>query len=277
MEYNGKISSYLLDIFHFKDDKTNKILPIIKNPSKIKDFILFIKSSKINISQKFEGIFQLYILFKSNLSLIPFFIKECKMNNLNLLYESIFDIYLNAEIKRNKEESLENFLKLLIANTSLPKSAPEYLCQKMSLFFRKDNKLELNEELFMKYLNLFHLCYSENSFNLENIENNAKNQLCFEELENKNNKEVKNYMYFSGMNSSLTLKLNNNSTSVISDFPNLENGLSFVFWLNLDKKILVEYNNIQNLENKNFHINLITLNLAEHRIKFILKEGKFFS
>ena len=278
MAYNNeKNSSYLLDIFHSLKGKANQILPIVKDPYKIKDFIFFLKSSKINISTKYDEILKLFILFKSNLALIPFFIKECKMNNLNLLYELIFDIYLNEEINRKKEESLENLLKLLITHTSLPKSALEYLCQKMSLLFRKDNQLELNQELFMKYLNLFHLCYKDNSLHLENIENNGQNPAGLEEIiENKKNEEVKNYIYFTGINSSLTLKLNNNSTSVISDFPNLENGLSFTFWLNIEKNILVDYNNIHNSKDKNFQINLITLNLAEHRIKFILKESKYF-
>ena len=173
-------------------------------------------------------------------------------------------------------ESLEKLLKLLIVNTSLPKSAPEYLCQNMSKFFKSENEQILKEDLFMKYLNLLHLCYKDNSINVENEEKSKS--VDFQEInETKKNKEIKNYMYFSGINSSLTLKLNTNSTSSITDFPSLENGLSIVFWINIDKTILSEYNNIYKADNKNsFQIDLVTLNIAEHKIKLVLKSNNHF-
>ena len=281
MENNTeKALSYHSDIFHFKQGKSNKILPIIKNTFKIRNLISFLKSKKNIIDNKLEIISKLFFLFQSNISLIPFFLRECKKNNLNLLYESIFDIYLYEDIKRENEEFLEKLIKLIITNTTLPKAAPDYLYQKLSRFFKIENCFELNEKLFMKYLNLLHLCYKDNSIdNEENISNDIKPQppAGFEEIGVvKKNKEIKNYMYFSGINSSLTLNINKNSSSAITDFPNLENGLSFVFWINLDKNVLTEYYNIYNNENNPFQIDLITLNISEHKIKFILKENKYF-
>ena len=47
MENNTeKALSYLSDIFHFKQGKSNKILPIIKNTFKIRNLISFLKSKK---------------------------------------------------------------------------------------------------------------------------------------------------------------------------------------------------------------------------------------
>ena len=276
---NEKIFPYLLDIFHFKQDKSNTILPIIKNTFKMESLISFLKSKENYIDNKLEVVSKLFILFQSNISLIPFFIRECKKNNLNLLYESIFDIYLNDDIKTENVEFLEKLIKLIITNTTLPKAAPDYLYQKLSRFFKIENCFELNEKLFMKYLNLLHICYKDNSIdNEEKKSNDIRPQpLGFEEIgEAKKKNEIKNYMYFSGINSSLTLRINKNSSSPITDFPNLENGLSFVFWINLDKNVLTEYYNIYNNEKNPFQIDLITMNISEHRIKFVLKENKFF-
>ena len=277
---NEKVLPYLLDVFQTKQDQSNKILPIIKNTFKMQNLMSFLKSEEIHIDNKLEVISKLFFLFQSNISLIPFFIRECKKNNLNLLYESIFDIYLNEDIKKENAEFLEKLIKLIITNTSLPKAAPDYLYQKLSRFFKIENCFELNEKLFMKYLNLLHLCYRDNSLdNEKNISNEIKPQAPtgFEEIgEAKKNSEIKNYMYFAGTNSFLTLKINTKSSSVITDFPNLENGLSFVFWINLNKKVLSEYYNIYNNEKNPFQIDLITLNISEHRIKFVLKESKYF-
>ena len=94
-----------------------------------------------------------------------------------------------------------------------------------------------------------------------------------EEGEIKKKDKIKNYMYFSGINSSLSLAINNNSTSTIDVFPSLENGISFVFWINLDRQILIDYNNIYKLKKTPLEINLIKINIAEHQIKFIIKDS----
>ena len=83
-------------------------------------------------------------------------------------------------------------------------------------------------------------------------------------------------MYFSGMHSFLSLAMNHNSKYTNQDFPSLENGCSFIFWLNLDENILKNYNNIYNSEKNPLQINLILIKICEHQIKFILKDGKYF-
>ena len=176
---NEKISP-LLNFFHSQQNKLNRLIPIIKDFNKIKDLITFFKSKENNINNKYEYIIQLYSLFKLNINLIPYFVYNSKRNNLNLFYECIFDIYLNKEIKQDKEVKLEDLIKLLITNVSLPKSALEYLYQKMSKYFEKKHELELDEELLMKYLKLLHLCYKDNSANLnddENIKKNIRNEI----------------------------------------------------------------------------------------------------
>ena len=97
---NEKTFLYLFDIFHIKKDKSNTILPIIKNTFKMRNLISFLKSKENFIDNKLEIISKLFFLFQSNISLISLFLRECKKNNLNLLYESIFDIYLNEDIKK---------------------------------------------------------------------------------------------------------------------------------------------------------------------------------
>ena len=211
---NEKISP-LLNFFHSQQNKLNRLIPIIKDFNKIKDLITFFKSKENDINNKYEYIIQLYSLFKLNINLIPYFVYNSKRNNLNLFYECIFDIYLNKEIKQDKEVKLEDLIKLLITNVSLPKSALEYLYQKMSKYFEKKNELELDEELLMKYLKLLHLCYKDNSANLnddENIKKNIRNEILndfvlidSDKIEEEKKKEVKNYMYFSGMHSFLSL------------------------------------------------------------------------
>ena len=281
---NEKISP-LLNIFHSQQNKSNQLIPIIKDFNKIKNLITFFKSKENDINNKYENIIQLYSLFKLNISLIPYFIYNSKRNNLNLFYESIFDIYLNKEIKQDKEVKLENLIKLLITNVSLPKSAPEYLYQKMSKYFEKKNEIELDEELLMKYLKLLHLCYKDNSVNLndESMTKKIRNEIINDfvlldtsKIEEEKTKEVKNYMYFSGRHSFLSLAMNHNSKYTNQDFPSLENGCSFVFWLNLDENILKNYNNIYNLENNPLQINLILIKISDHQIKFILKDNKYF-
>ena len=177
---NNKKISPLLNFFHSQQNKSNRLIPIIKDFNKIKDLITFFKSKENDINNKYEYIIQLYSLFKLNINLIPYFVYNSKRNNLNLFYECIFDIYLNKEIKQDKEVKLEDLIKLLITNVSLPKSALEYLYQKMSKYFEKKNELELDEELLMKYLKLLHLCYKDNSTNLnddENIKKNIRNEI----------------------------------------------------------------------------------------------------
>ena len=273
-DLNQKFSIFL-EIFESKEDE---IFPIIKNSKKISDLISFLKSKKSNIKNKYDMISKLLSLFELNKALIPLFIKICKRNNLNLLFESIFDIYLSKEIGEDKEKEIEKLIKLITINCTLPKSAPEYLYQNMSLYFT--NMSDLNEKLFMKYLNLLHLCYKDNSIEPDNNENNIKKKgndkpgdIEFEIIKNK---DIKNYMYFTGINSSLTLKENTNSNRGSIGFPSLENGCSFVFWLKLDEKILLNFNNNNKGKNNSFNINLIVVNVGKHQIKFILKEMKYF-
>ena len=273
---NNKFSNFL-EIF---ENIEGEIFPIIKNSRKIKELVSFLKSKDNNTNNKYDIISKLLSLFELNTALIPLFIKNCRRNNLNLLFESIFDIYLSKEIEedKKKEEQIEKLIKLITINCTLPKSAPEYLYQKLSLYF--NNISDLNEKLFMKYLNLLHLCYKDNYIEPDNFENVIKKKgtdksgdILLEEIKNK---EIKNYMYFTGINSSLTLKENINSSKGSIGFPSLENGCSFVFWLNLDEKILLNYNKVNKRKNNPFNINLVVVNVGKHQIKLILKETKYF-
>ena len=67
----------------------------------------------------------------------------------------------------------------------------------------------------MRCLNLLSICLCDN------INNNLVEK-----------EKIKNYFYFSGNNSYMNLMVNKNYIYGIGDNPNLENGLSFVFWIN---------------------------------------------
>ena len=120
---------------------------------------------------------------------------------------------------------------------------PEYIYQILSKFLdTNNNKLQLTNSLFMKCLNLLSVCLGGD-----------KNLLKEE--------KVKNYFYFSGNNSYMNLMVNKNYIYGIGDNPNLENGLSFVFWINLDTNILNNYFEY------NLVINLISIKISSNEIK----------
>ena len=79
-------------------------------------------------------------------------------------------------------------------------------------------------------------------------------------------KEIKNYIYFNGYNSKMTILLNHSSNNINCDFPTLEYGCSFVFWINLEKNIISDFFAINNEKNNNKIITLISFILGGHQI-----------
>ena len=108
---------------------------------------------------------------------------------------------------------------------------------------------------------------------LEN-ENNIESKSHSSTLTNKSGKiknnlipnyKIKNYIYFNGKDSILNFLLNKQSKNVNSDFPTLEYGFSFIFWIYLEKNLLENYF-------KYFPSNIITLVKIEiigHYLKLI--------
>ena len=89
-------------------------------------------------------------------------------------------------------------------------------------------------------------------------ENIIPNEINFE-------KEIKNYIYFNGINSFLYLKLNEKSNNLNIDFPTLENGVSFIFWYFIKKELMKKYYEIDELDEKNKFI-LMDIKIGENQI-----------
>ena len=252
MENNNYVFSLLSNIFYTQKNNNKALIPIIKSDKEINNIITFFEKKENDIETKYDILLELYNLFKSNITLIPFYMKRFNKNNINFLYKIIFDIYLTEKIEKNKLTNLENIILLLTYNYSLQKSVPEYIYQILSKFLdTNNNKLQLTNSLFMKCLNLLNICLG------------GDNNLLKEE-------KVKNYFYFSGNNSYMNLMMNKNYIYGIGDNPNLENGLSFVFWINLDTNILNNYFEY------NLVINLISIKISANEIKLNIIKGKYF-
>ena len=234
----------LTNIFHSIPNNPNRLLPLVSSPNDINTLFSFLNYNNENteenntdinfqntIKTKIELLNFLMSLFKMNNNLIYLFVKKCK-SNIKTFFDPLIDIYLNEYTVNEYKIIVEELLQLLIKNVSMQKNVLEYIYQKLSIFFRKDAKRKLTETLLLKYLNLLDIFYTcpltDNNINNENNINN------YNEIEK--GKEIKNFIYLNGHNNKLSLVLNNSSTNINTDFPTLEYGFSFAFWLNLDEK-----------------------------------------
>ena len=277
----------LNDIFLETKTAPKKLIPIIKSSDKIPSIIPFLNDSKNQIKDKIDIISTLISLFKYNKNLIPCFIEKFTSNRYNF-YEPLIKIYLDNNISNDGRLKIEDMIKLLNINITTPKSALEYVYQKLSNYFKNEgnntNKDILTEKIMLKYLNLLKLLYSEEM--PKNMEKN-QNQIQIQDNINKSEKgrintivnkvgksthipnyKVRNYIYFNGKDSKLSFKLNRESKNLNSDFPTLEYGFSFIFWIHLKKESVESFfkyfpSNI---------VSLINIEVVGHKIKLILKD-----
>ena len=275
----GKI--LLNDIFLISKENPTKILPIFKSSDKILNIISFLNDSKIQIKDKILFLSNLITLFKENNSIIPFIIDKCISSRKNL-YEPLIMLYLDKKIQNDDLSKIEEIIKILIINVTTQKSTLEYIYQRLSKFFTKEgvnnNKEILTEDLFIKYLKILNLFYGEDiPDDLDQIiEQNRSYSIKKERsstitIRNKcatiPNNKIKNYIYFNGKDSKLEFKINQFSKNVNSDFPTLEYGFTFMFWIYIKKELLNNY--IKHYPN--IEITLVNLQFVEHKIKLVLK------
>ena len=276
---NEKI--YLItNIFHNIPNFPNNLLPLVSSPNNINVLYSFLnynnenseenskdQNYKNSIITKIELLNYLKTLFQMNNNLIYLFIKKCK-SNIKSFFDPLIDIYLNEYTTDNYKKIIEELMQLIIKNVSTQKSVIEYIYQKMSVFFRKDAKRKLTESLMIKYLNLldlFYNCSLDNNDNNDNNDNKIKDNS--EKLTGKE-KEIKNFIYLNGLNSKLSLILNNSSSNLNTDYPTLENGFSFIFWINLNQKLIESFFLIHKDDGQT--INLITINYGGSVLKLQL-------
>ena len=284
--------SLLQKIFYTSLNDSNTFLPILISTDEIPRLFHYLKKQKdlkegekedenntesYNIKNKVE-IFQILLsLFKLNKNLICLFTKKCKSNMTNF-FEPIIDLYLEETISESDKTNLEQIILFIITNVSIPKFLLEYIYQKLAIYLRyNQNNIsgKLNRDIFLRYLNLLEIFYTnsldKDIINLYNNQNEGENENIIDNyFEAEQKKEIKNYIYFNGFNSKMTILLNPSSNNVNCDFPTLERGCSFVFWINLDKDIIDNYYSLMVDKNNNKIISLISFLLGSHRLNLQL-------
>ena len=275
-------SSILFKIFYSSPSDPLTLSPIIKSTDELPHLFYLLKNPTIlNFTEKFEIFQKLFPLFKSNTNLINLFTKRCK-SNITSFYEPIIDLYL-SQSSENKEENkkfLEEMLVYMVNIASIPKFMMEYIYQKLSVYLRynteKEKIPELKKGQFMKYLNLLEIfytnslendimaLYSKDTNQEEQINENVINADYFE---GEKIKEIKNYLFFNGVNSKITIFLNENSNNINCDFPTMQSGFSFVFWINLEENLIKEYYAVNEGKNVNKVMTLVSLMFGENQIR----------
>ena len=254
---NGK--QILDSIFTLDLSENSELCPQIKNKTKIPDLISFLKNKENNIQEKEEIITSLFNIFSKNISFAFLLIKNY-LSNDNNFFEPLIDLYLTEEISNDNREKIEKIIQLIYTKMTMTKSPIYYLCQKLSLYYENDHNKEKLETLdvnkMLKYINLFKLFYLGNNEQNENNQNNI------------NYKEIKNYFYFYGKRSGITLNLNKNSLNPNTDFPTLESGISFIMWIYIDINMIKKYKELNN----DIEITLVKIDFNGNQIKLILKD-----
>ena len=268
MSSNDTKISLLNDIFIKSKDNPKILLPILKSSEKIPTIISFLKDSKNQIKDKISLLSSLKSLFISNKNLIPCFVDKCTSSRSNV-FEPIINMYLEESVSNNDLLILEEIIKIIIINVTIPKLSLQYIYQRLSKFFTNEQKNNNNEILkeknFIKYLKILKLFYGENISS--NLDQNRE-QIIDNNNNDKPNNKLKNYIYFNGKDSIFNLKLNKDSKNVNSDFPTLEFGFSFIFWIYAKKELFKQY--FANFPSTN--ISLVNVNIVDHKIQLILKD-----
>ena len=298
---NKKHLTLLKKIFHVNPLHQNLFLPILISTDDIHALFYYLKkrekgkesnnentnenndSYDLTFKNKIEILTILMTLFKLNKNLINLFTNKCK-SNVTYFLEPIIDLYLSEELTIDSDISfLEQMIIFIINNVSIPKFLLEYIYQKLAVYLRyNSNNIPINkltQNIFIRYLNLLEIFYTNSlDVNIFNIYNNNNISNENEMMENiitnyfdvDQQKEIKNYIYFNGYKSKLSILLNLSSNNINCDFPTLEYGCSFVFWINLDKNLINDYYTINKEKDNNKVIKLISFILGGHQINLQL-------
>ena len=251
MSKNPEVEKILNSIFLFCGKETSSSLPILNSLKEIPQLILFLKDGKQKIEEKMDLISTLICLFKINENIIPPFMRKFLHNSKEYhFFEPLIDLYLIPTLKKEHELLLDELFKIILTHVTVTKNALEYVYQKLSLYYRNTKQEILNESILLRYLKILKLFYSDLS------------------SEAKIEKEIKNYMYFNGKNSALKFSLNKSTININTDFPNLENGLSFVFWCYIKKELMTQYYE-KDVKNK---FKFVELKISGHVISLVLND-----
>ena len=234
------------DIFIESDSTSNKLIPIIKSSMQIPNLISYLNDEKNGYKNKINLIHHLIPLFKSNENILAIFIEKGTNNNSPNLFHVLINLYLNKNAHKEDLSKIEELINIILYNIPIPKTAIEYIYQKLSNFF--DNNENKENKTFFRCLRILKIFYGS-------------------DIPKKSDKHIKNYFYFNGKNSLLNFNVNKNSKNLNSDFPTLECGFTFIFWLYLQKDLLQYFFTYF----PSTIIRLININIIGHNIQLILK------
>ena len=270
--YNEQLISLLSSIFHPSPKEKDEFLPIIKDMKNIPNIISFInlnRSNQNNLNNTISLIFFLKNLFSENSDLIPLFIKNCIKNNTTLLC-SLVDVFLDEKVDGQALTMIEDLLKNINFNVSITKNIFKYIYQQLNIFFnihqqkKSENNQILNESILLKYLKLLNICYCD----VKNENENEKDEI---EKNSREDKIIRNYFYFNGINSGISIILNKTSNNINIDSPSLSEGCSIIFYANLDQELLDNY--FQYVLTSKTNVSLIKLLVGSHSISLDLKDS----
>ena len=272
MSSNNAKKSLLNDIFIESKNNPKILLPILKSSQKIPTIISFLKDTKNQIKDKIYLLSSLKSLFKANINLIPCFMDKCTSSRSNL-FEPLINLYLEESVPNNDLLILEEIIKIIIINVTIPKLSLQYIYQRLSKFFtneqKKNNNEILKEKNFIKYLKILKLFYGENiPSNLDQNKEQGKGNSNNDKNNDIPNNKLNKYIYFNGKDSIFNFKLNKESKNVNSDFPTLEFGFSFIFWIYIKKELLGQYFT----NSPSTIITLVNVKIVDHKIQLILKD-----
>ena len=249
MSKNQNIEKILSSIFLYSGKGA---LPILNSLKEIPQLIQFLKDEKQSLEDKMGLISTLITYFKINENIIPPFMRKFLFKSKEYLFiEPLIDLYIIPTLKKEYESLFDELFKIILTHVAITKNALEYVFQKLSLYFTNKKQDILNEPILLKYLKLLKLFYSDTS------------------SESIIEKEIKNYMYFNGKNSGLKFSLNKSTININTDYPTLENGLSFVFWCHIKKELMTQY---YEKEEKN-RFKFIVIKISNHEISLVLTDA----
>ena len=283
VKYDSMLMTLMNSIFYPSPDEADEFLPIVKEMKNIPNIISFLNSDKniqMDLNNRISLVFFLKNLFSENNDLMPLFIKRCVQNKKTLL-ESIVDLYLNDKVYGESQALLEDFINNVNFTVSVSRNIFEYIYQKISVYYNvyqkiKYEKTNLTGKLLLKYLKLLNIFYTD--VKNENKEQEEKDSDVKKTEEKKNNEDkiIRNYFYFNGLNSRITLSLNKTSTNLNIDSPSLVDGLSLIFYVNLEKELLDNYFKTV-LPTANTKVYLIKLLIGEHVLCVEFKNSETIS
>ena len=273
--YNNQLISLLNSIFYPSPYEKDEFLPIIKDMKNIPNIIQFLnlnKSIQINLDNAISLILYLKNLFSENNDLMPLFIKNCLKYNKNLL-KRLIDLYIDENIEGQALQIIEDLIYNINYNVSICKNIFEYIYQQLNKYFninqnkKTENSPILTEPILLRYLKLLNIFYTDLK---------KENEITEKKSKKVEDKIIRNYFYFNGINSGMTIILNKSSNNLNIDSPSLVEGFSIIFYINLDKYLLDNYFQTI-LKKENINVNLIKLLIGTHVISLELEDSGHIS